>query len=276
MYSLIKKALVALSDIEQIFAATNKLPRRKLFWDYLRLRTKASLNRWFHFKHEKFLQFEVEFPDYEIFFTTFRQVFIRNAYFFKSDNESPRIIDAGGNIGMATLYFKTLYPNALITVFEPSHETGAFIERNFNKNKLSGITLLKKAVGDTEGVTTMYSRGAAACGNTLVKTLQDDVNSKSSGDSYEISVTKLSSYITHELDFLKMDIEGAEGSVLRELEQNNVLKHIKTLILEYHHGTNLEVNKLSRIIDILERAGWVVEPFSEDPLTSYSLSLRTR
>ena len=39
-------------------------------------------------------------------------IFTKNTYFFETENPEPRIIDCGGHIGLAVLYFKSLYPRA--------------------------------------------------------------------------------------------------------------------------------------------------------------------
>ncbi|MFZ1721277.1 MAG: hypothetical protein WAU07_02110, partial [Microgenomates group bacterium] len=35
-----------------------------------------------------------------------REIFTQDSYFFESDSPTPKIIDAGAHIGIATLYFK--------------------------------------------------------------------------------------------------------------------------------------------------------------------------
>jgi len=159
MYSLLKKVLITISDIESVFSPSHPNARRwQLLRDYLRLRVKASLNRWFHFKHERFLSYYVEFPDYEIFFVEFRQIFVLHAYHFRASHSAPRIIDCGGNIGMSVLYFKHLYPDSSITIFEPSREVLPAIRSNIERNKLHNVTLIEKAVNGKNSTANMPMR----------------------------------------------------------------------------------------------------------------------
>jgi len=275
MYTLLRKVLILLSDIEQIFSASYKHPKRgEMFRAYMRLRVKASLSRWFHFKKEHFLSYTVEFPDYEIFFTTFRQVFVRHAYYFETDAAEPVIIDCGGNIGMSVLYFKYLYPKAHITVFEPSREVLPSIRNNIATNKLTDVVLVEKAVSDTVGTATMMARGEAACGNTLKGEGMHNV--KFSGETYDVETVLLSPFVTGSVALLKLDIEGSEGGVLRELDAAGVLGKIEAVNMEYHDIPAHTENSLGDIIALLEKHNWRVEPFSEDAHTVYSLSLRTR
>ena len=42
----------------------------------------------------------------------YSEIFARESYRFHSKKKNPVILDCGANIGMATLYFKWLYPEA--------------------------------------------------------------------------------------------------------------------------------------------------------------------
>jgi hypothetical protein len=48
---------------------------------------------------------------------TLEEVFINMAYYFYTDNVSPFIIDAGSEVGIATIFFKIFYPKAKILCF---------------------------------------------------------------------------------------------------------------------------------------------------------------
>jgi FkbM family methyltransferase len=268
--SFYKKIFLIAGDLHFLTSKNYKIPhRKKLIWDYTRLRIKAFLNRFFNFKKEKFLNYQVSFPDYHIFFEIFRQIFIRQTYYFHSKKEDPHIIDCGGNIGMSTLYFKYIYPNSKITTFEPSKEVIEFIKENVNKNKLHDIEIVNAAVDIKEGNCVMYPRGVGACGNTLLKDLleSDKVN------SYTVPVAKLSNYIKHNIDFLKLDIEGSETNVIKELNDENKFENISEIAIEFHYSPKLKDNKLSEMIHLLESANFGLQIYQEDPSASSQLEL---
>jgi hypothetical protein len=50
-----------------------------------------------------------------------------------------------------------------------------------------------------------------------------------------------------------MDIEGLESDVLDELDEAKKLCLIQQMTVEYHHHVQKEVDRLSRILGILER-----------------------
>ncbi len=63
--------------------------------------------------------YSIEYLDALSFYSEYVDIFKTRIYHFQTDSENPVIIDAGGCIGMSTLYFKMIYPRARITVFEP-------------------------------------------------------------------------------------------------------------------------------------------------------------
>ena len=102
----------------------------------------------------------------------FVDIFIRNAYFFEAKRSDPLIIDAGANIGMATLYFKFLYPKAKIIAFEPFGATFAVLMDNIELNNLKDVRLVNSALSDHAGNLSKiyYSRvRGSGTGNSLSK-----------------------------------------------------------------------------------------------------------
>ncbi|MEK9138188.1 MAG: hypothetical protein AAB393_13765 [Bacteroidota bacterium] len=69
------------------------------------------LNSIIRLRRARFLGFHIHCFDYRIVHLLFRTMFLRNEYFFRSDSPHPVILDCGANIGMATLFFKWLYPD---------------------------------------------------------------------------------------------------------------------------------------------------------------------
>jgi FkbM family methyltransferase len=212
---------------------------------------KKALDPLFHFKKERFLGFTVSFSEYRKFHSLFREMFIRKEYAFRADTPSPVILDCGSNIGMSVLFFKHLYPRARITAFEPVPDSFALLERNIKANKLDVSVKQVALTEKPETVTLRLPHEEGALGATMIDTMM-----QKTAQTREVAAkgVPLSDFITGPVDFLKMDIEGAEFLVLHELASKDKLKHVKKIVLEFHYKAEHKENKLSAVAKILEDA----------------------
>lgn len=209
------------------------------------------------FKKEKFLGFKVSFDSYNDFFWTFREIFVLGDYYFKTDSEVPVCIDCGGNIGITTLYFKYIYPNSKVYTFEAEPHNVDLINKNIKDSKIEGVTVIGKAVGKEKGTLTFH--GANRMGSIVEefykekKEIQLQKGRAEIENKIEVEVVPLSEYMTEpHYDVLKLDIEGVEADVLREIDSKGLLGKVDQVILEYHRFS-FEKNKLTDIINIFER-----------------------
>ena len=67
-------------------------------------------------------------------------------------------------------------------------------------------------------------------------------------DKKTVKCVRLKDLLNEEIDFLKIDIEGAEHAVLKDCSEN--LKTVRNLFVEYH-GVYSEMYKLNEILEIL-------------------------
>jgi FkbM family methyltransferase len=184
-------------------------------------------------------------------------IFARNVYYFEASRTAPRIIDCGGHIGLAVLYFKSLYPEARILTFEPNPETFALLQKNIVQNNLHGVQAINMAVTrDASEDAILY------VGQNFLKawdstgTIEPDLwFNMHDYRGIAVQSTRLSSYINGRIDFVKLDIEGAEVDVLAELDGK--LAAVGAITLEYHQNpVNFEEQKLEKIIETLETHGF--------------------
>lgn len=276
---MILKFLVRLSafitDLSFILSPDYTVPRRgALLITYLKLRFKVFLHGFFRLKKERFLGYEITFTNYSLFFEEFRQIFIRQSYYFTSKNDTPTIIDGGGNMGVSVLYFKYRYPKARITVFEPTPFIREILIQNIKTNNLQDITIRPEALSGVVGTTEIYNRGIGACGNTLDTSLLR-VEDKKSATSYSVQTTTLSTYVSAlpYVDFCKLDIEGSEGDVIHDLAKHGALSKIEALSLEYHYYPLQQSNNLPTLLFDLESAGFKHQFFLDELLPDTSIQL---
>ncbi len=94
--------------------------KTQILLTYLRLSLKLLLVHPLRpITQEQVLGFTVHCFDYRTMHLLFRVILLRNEYYFETAKDHPVIFDCGANIGLATLFFKWLYPGGEIYAFEP-------------------------------------------------------------------------------------------------------------------------------------------------------------
>ena len=173
------------------------------------------------------------------------ELFQSEMYNFKSTSSNPYIIDCGANIGMSVIYFKQLYPSASIIAFEADDYIFSFLEKNVKSYGFEDVELINKAVWNSEDTLSFLVEGGA--GGRL-----EDENT--TGIYKKVFCTSLKKYLTgRKVDFLKIDIEGAEFVVLKDIE--NELYNVDAIFIEYHSMQNKKQN-LHEILKIVQDAGF--------------------
>lgn len=176
------------------------------------------------------------------FLHSLEEIFIEEVYKCSMD-KAPLIIDCGANIGLSVLYFKRTHPDAKIIAFEPDIKNYDLIKQNIEACNMSGVELRKEAVWIKEEILKFKTMGSL--GSMIV--------SDESDDTYDVSAIRLKDILSQKVDMLKVDIEGAEYQVIKDIEP--MLKNVKNLFLEYH-GTFSEMTKLSELFTILSNSGF--------------------
>ncbi len=187
----------------------------------------------------RFLDYRVDVPDLPSFIWQFKEIFVNEIYRFESENNSPVIFDCGANIGISCLYFKRLYPDARIKAFEADPIIANILKQNLIKNGISDVEVINKAVWiDDKGIE--FGRDGADGGSI-----------KASSNKIKIGTIRLKELLDKEerVDFLKIDIEGAEYEVLIDCSES--LGNVKNVFIEYHSWNN-SPQRLSEILKVLE------------------------
>lgn len=201
----------------------------------------------------------IDLLGYKIFFRgevhfrwLFKEIFYEASYFFRTDNDRPLIFDCGSNIGMSVLFFKKLYPNARIVAFEPDPITFETLRQNVTQNNLFDVELHQIALSDHMGTTELFRDASPYSSNLTMSTLRK----RHAGPSVTVPAGRLSEFISSEIDLLKIDVEGAEHAVMRDLVNTGKLRQAKRLHLEYHHHIDTSEDKLSSMLSLLENNGF--------------------
>jgi FkbM family methyltransferase len=157
---------------------------------------------------------------------TLRQIFIRREYDIErfkhgpsirarydalvNSGVKPVIIDAGANIGGASLWFAKRFPNAMIVALEPDPASAALCR--FNIRALPNVTFLERAVGSSSGNVQLSTfeghswgsrtaRASDGSGGIEICTIDEAVNT--AGKDAKLFIAKI-------------DIEGFESELFSE------------------------------------------------------------
>lgn len=195
--------------------------------------------------------FKVRYLEAEWMRYLYGEVFAEREYWFATENPRPVILDCGSNIGMAILFFKSLYPDAEIVAFEPAPWACEAIEETIRANALQGIALHNAALAEEEGTLDLY-HDPKHPGSAVMSVYHD----RMPGKSVRVPAVRLSRYITKPVDFLKLDVEGSELPVLRDLVTSGAITKIRQMVIEFHHHMRPAEDQLSECLSILEQHGF--------------------
>ena len=197
----------------------------------------------------RFLNYTFRLNDGLNFYILYKDIFINRNYFFQAQTPSPLILDCGSNIGMSIAYFKHVYPKARVIGFEPDPKIFSYLEENVRRNGLSNVRLVQAAVAGRDGPLKFYSDGKY--GSFLSEKEGDQV--PEGWLECEVPSVRLRDYLSEPVDFLKMNIEGAEWEVLADSEEQ--LSQVREMVIEYHHLPGLP-RTLHKILELLNRKGF--------------------
>jgi len=202
-------------------------------------------------RHTRILGMDVAFLDHYWLVEMFEEIFLRRQYSFESAKEQPLIVDVGSNIGLSILFFKRLFPAAAIIGFEPDPAAFALLRRNVDENRLRHVSLLNMAVYDGADSVQLYGDPTTP-GSPQHSTRRGRVG----GTSQEVPATRLSEHLAGPVDYLKLDVEGAERVVIEELARSGKLDLVERMAIEYHHHVEAEEDSLGDLLATLERNGF--------------------
>ncbi|MFZ9331972.1 MAG: FkbM family methyltransferase [Chitinophagaceae bacterium] len=174
-----------------------------------------------------------------------KEIFFDNIYKFETKKENPLIIDCGAHIGMSILSFKQQHPGSSIIAFEPDANNFKLLKQNIKEWGYESIQLFQNPVWNSNDEITFEASGA------MGGKISSDLDKNQS--SIKLKAIRLSELLVKEIDFLKIDIEGAEYEVISDCR--NKLQFVNNLFVEYH-STFEDQNKLIEILKILNESGF--------------------
>ncbi len=160
--------------------------------------------------------------------------------------------DLGAHVGYYTLLYNSQNPAGNILAFEPSEVNAKLFHKHMELNKISNYKLFEVAVSDKEGMLSFKKTRTTVAGK-----LDEEGETK-------VKVVRLSKMLeTNEIqipDLVKMDIEGAEENVLRDMKA--VFTQRKPVLFVSTHGKQVHLN----CVALLKEMGYNLKPLDKPDL----------
>ncbi len=153
------------------------------------------------------------------------------------------VVDVGANIGCFSHKVLSQYHIAKLVSLEPCVDNFECLEHNVEsiEGAKDKSLLLRAALHSGMGAADFQSNPLAG-GGSLVEYLPEEAR----GESFKVPVLTLDSLfdskIVEYIDFLKMDVEGAEIDIFKGIRDENLLK-IDRISMEYHHSVNNDTDR---------------------------------
>jgi FkbM family methyltransferase len=190
----------------------------------------------------------------------FRQILLNEEYRevinvfrerFKRDPE--KIIDAGSNIGLVTMFFKSLIPRAQVLAIEPDAGNFEIARRNITANVFDRVTLRQAALWPEKKQLAVISDFRDG------KEWSLRVEENEEGSIEGLTPREAVVLFDNEVDIFKIDIEGAEAKLFNPNTDLSWLDHVRVITLEIHE----EFGKIENIIALLTARGFEVSSRGE-------------
>lgn len=195
----------------------------------------------------RLMDYDLRYADLLTLCPQWEDIFVKRTLAFTSASLSPRILDCGANIGLASLFFRRAYPAARITAFEADPALFAILDANLKTNGAGAVETRHAALWTSTGTLTFQCEGSDS---GMISTLPGAVE----GRAMTVPSLRLRDVLDEgPVDLLKLDIEGAEDVVLADCEP--VLRNVKALVMDLHEF-DPAVRQAPRVLERLTRAGF--------------------
>jgi FkbM family methyltransferase len=175
--------------------------------------------------------------------------------------EDANIVDLGGNIGLASLYFASLWPRSKIIIVEPDPTNLRVLEENCRVYIDTGrMSVVQAFVAGADGQAGI-DRSLGSLGTRMMPLVPDGAANHGEGEDRVACVsfpTLLQRHPMPRIDLLKCDIEGAEADLFRDCRE--WIDHVQNLIVETHRPDCSP----DQLYDMLRSNGWDFDLVCED------------
>lgn len=155
------------------------------------------------------------------------------------------VVDIGANIGAFSVYAASKTQNTVYAI-EPSLDNFQALNWNISSNRYKNIVPLNFAVSDQSGEE-LFLNSVASQHRRVKKFAQDTTEGYTAVPSITLQ-DLMDSYQIEQIDFLKLDCEGAEEAILTSTS-SRYLSRVRKIAMEFHdHLTQLNHNELQKLL----------------------------
>jgi protein-L-isoaspartate O-methyltransferase len=108
----------------------------------------------------RMMDYDIRYSDLLSFCPQWQDIFVNRALAFESASRSPRILDCGANVGLASLFFSRLYPGARVTAFEADPSLFQMLDANLKANGAAAVETRHAAIWTSTGTLTFRCEGS--------------------------------------------------------------------------------------------------------------------
>ena len=148
------------------------------------------------------------------------------------------VLDIGANIGFYTLIAASAVgPNGKVIAFEPSKQNVEMIEKSIAENSMTNVRVANVAISDESGLGELYLSPYYQSEHSLFEYhYSSGVHNK--GEKTTVKLVTIDNFLeqnynSFDVDFIKMDIEGAESRALCGMKQTMTENKHLTMIAEF-------------------------------------------
>jgi len=191
-------------------------------------------------------KYEIWYENTDEFYELKKEIFGENCYYIELEKEDPLIVDLGAHIGMTVVYFKMLFPKSRIIAFEPVPYNFEILQKNVEENQLENVEMYQVVVAPKSGILRIQEpigEGAWRSGAGIIpkgwKGIQNDREIK-------VEAVGIQEILEQKIDILKMDIEGMEYEVIRNMGPN--IRNVKNMLIEVHPRKDHRIEEIQKIL----------------------------
>jgi len=183
-------------------------------------------------------------------YNEYKDIFFKGIYRFTPSRDNPLILDAGAYVGFSALHFLEAHPKARLVLFECDPDIISILRTNLEGFE-DRYELVEKALSDKAGESCFLRRGDD--GGSLSPDHDGGALSPDHEGGFKVETTTLLPWLDREVDFLKMNIEGAEMATLKACGSS--LRRIREMVIEFHSFPGQE-QQLDELLLTLKVAGF--------------------